>query len=158
VGLRESEKLPHPIFTPASKASSGHDENISFEQMESIVGADLAAKLRDTTISLYNRASEEALAKGVIIADTKFEFGLKDGELIWIDEALTPDSSRFWDTKTYKPGQPQASFDKQFVRDYLETLDWNKSYPGPELPDDVIEKTSEKYIEAYERVTGSRME
>ncbi len=156
VGLRESDKLPEPIFTPAVKAHSGHDENISTERAEETLGSDLVKQLHDVTLLIYQRASEEARKNGIIIADTKFEFGLLKGELVWIDEALTPDSSRFWDENLYKPGQAQASFDKQFVRDYLETLDWPKTYPGPELPDDVVEKTAEKYREAYRRVTGSR--
>jgi phosphoribosylaminoimidazole-succinocarboxamide synthase len=157
VGLRESDKLPEPIFTPSTKAVEGHDENISFERVEESLGSDLTRQLRDVTLTVYARAADRAAERGIIIADTKFEFGLIDGELIWIDEALTPDSSRFWDAKLYKPGQPQASFDKQFVRDYLETVDWPKTYPGPELPTDVVEKTADKYREAYRRVTGTEL-
>jgi phosphoribosylaminoimidazole-succinocarboxamide synthase len=157
VGLRESDQLPEPIFTPATKAHSGHDENVSVEQVEETLGSDLTRGLHDITLSLYARAAAEARERGLIIADTKFEFGLRDGRLIWIDEALTPDSSRFWDARLYRPGRPQDSFDKQYVRDYLETLDWPKTYPGPELPQDVVERTAEKYREAYRRVTGSEL-
>jgi phosphoribosylaminoimidazole-succinocarboxamide synthase len=157
VGLRESERLPQPIFTPATKALSGHDENISFKEASQQLGESLVAQLRDLTLEIYASASSEARGKGIIIADTKFEFGVLDDEIVWIDEALTPDSSRFWDEKMYKPGQAQASFDKQFVRDYLETLDWPKQYPGPELPPDVIERTAEKYRDAYKRITGSEL-
>jgi phosphoribosylaminoimidazole-succinocarboxamide synthase len=153
-GLRESDKLPEPIFTPATKAKTGHDENVCIGAVEEVIGAGLARHLRDATLELYRRAADHARERGIIIADTKFEFGLVDGDLIWIDEALTPDSSRFWDEKSYKPGFAQSSFDKQFVRDYLEGLDWDKTYPGPELPADVVEKTSEKYREAYKRITG----
>jgi phosphoribosylaminoimidazole-succinocarboxamide synthase len=154
VGLRDSDKLPTPIFTPATKATTGHDENISFDQAAEIVGAEHAARLRDLTLGLYEAASNYALGRGLIIADTKFEFGLLGDEVILIDEALTPDSSRFWDVADYAPGRAQASFDKQYVRDYLETLDWDKTYPGPALPDEVVARTSEKYIEAYRRITG----
>ncbi len=154
VGLRESDRLPEPIFTPATKAESGHDENVSYSRAAEIIGSDHAAKLRDLTLTIYGSAVDFALSRGLIIADTKFEFGLLDGEVILIDEALTPDSSRFWDVADYKPGGPQASFDKQYVRDYLETLDWPKAYPGPELPEEVAERTAEKYVDAYRRVTG----
>ena len=154
VGMRESDQLPEPIFTPATKAETGHDENISFDQAAEIIGVEHASKLRDLTLGLYSRASDYAAERGLIIADTKFEFGLLGGEIILIDEALTPDSSRFWDSTSYVPGRPQASFDKQYVRDYLETLDWNKTYPGPELPPDVARRTAEKYLDAYRRITG----
>jgi len=154
-GLRESEKLPEPIFTPSTKAEPGrHDESISFEEASRLVDPALLSKVRDVSLAIYSMASEEALGKGIIIADTKFEFGLLDGELIFIDEAITPDSSRFWPRDGYKPGGPQPSFDKQFVRDYLETLDWQKTPPGPRLPEDVIRKTSQKYLAAYEILTG----
>jgi phosphoribosylaminoimidazole-succinocarboxamide synthase len=156
-GLRESEKLPKPIFTPSSKATTGHDENISFQQTVATIGAPLAEKLRDVSIELYSRAAEFAAARGIIIADTKFEFGLLDGELIWIDEALTPDSSRFWPARQYQPGVSQPSFDKQYVRDYLERIGWNKQPPGPALPPDVVAGTRDKYREAYERITGQAL-
>ena len=153
-GLDNSSKLPEPIFTPATKAEEGHDENISFEEAINIVGKDIAEQARELSIKIYNRGRDHAAEKGIIIADTKFEFGIFEGELILIDEVLTPDSSRFWPADLYAPGKSQPSFDKQFVRDYLETLDWNKTPPGPELPEDIVQKTSEKYIEAYTRVTG----
>ena len=154
-GLVESEKLPEPVFTPSTKAEQGlHDENISFETACAIAGAELMKKVRDVSLSIYAMASDYAMQKGIIIADTKFEFGLLDGELLFIDEALTPDSSRFWPRDGYRPGGPQPSFDKQFVRDYLETLTWGKTPPGPKLPADVIGKTSEKYRAAYEILTG----
>ncbi len=154
-GLKESERLPEPIFTPSTKAEQGlHDENISFDQAENLVGEDLMKQVRDISLAIYTMASEDALQKGIIIADTKFEFGVRDGELIFIDEALTPDSSRFWPKDVYEPGGPQPSFDKQFVRDYLESLDWNKTAPGPRLPEEVIKKTSSKYLAAYEILTG----
>ena len=153
-GLNNSSKLPEPIFTPATKAEEGHDENISFEEAVNIVGKDIANQARDLSIELYKRGRDHAAEKGIIIADTKFEFGIFEGELILIDEVLTPDSSRFWPADLYSPGKSQPSFDKQFVRDYLETLDWDKTPPGPELPEDIVQKTSEKYIEAYTRVTG----
>jgi len=158
-GLQESARLPEAIFSPSTKAQSGHDENISFEQAASLVGGDIAEKVRETSLALYRFAAEHALERGIIIADTKFEFGLvhdgsaADGELILIDEVLTPDSSRFWPAESYEPGRPQASFDKQFVRDYLEAIRWNKEAPAPELPDDVVEKTREKYQEALRRLT-----
>jgi phosphoribosylaminoimidazole-succinocarboxamide synthase len=158
VGLRESDKLPEPIFTPAAKAHAGHDENISFETVIEMVGRDRAEELSERTLSIYQSAANYALERGIIIADTKFEFGVLNGELILIDEALTPDSSRFWDVETYKPGQPQPSFDKQFVRDYLETLDWPKTYPGPELPPAIVEMTAAKYREAYTRITGRSLD
>jgi phosphoribosylaminoimidazole-succinocarboxamide synthase len=153
-GLRESDQLPEPIFTPATKAQTGHDENISFEQASSIVGADLAARLRDLTLSIYKKAADYARARGIIIADTKFEFGTVNGEIILADEVLTPDSSRFWPQETYAPGGAQPSYDKQFVRDYLESIHWNKQPPAPALPDDVAQRTSEKYKEAYRTLTG----
>ncbi|MGA7671959.1 MAG: phosphoribosylaminoimidazolesuccinocarboxamide synthase [Nitrolancea sp.] len=152
-GLIESAKLPQPIFTPATKSSSGHDINISFEQMCNTVGVELASTLRDRTISLYSAAESYAADKGIIIADTKFEFGTIDGELTLIDEALTPDSSRFWDAERYSPGSAQPSFDKQFVRDWLTSSGWDREPPAPALPDDVAEATSQKYMEAYERIT-----
>ena len=153
-GLRESDKLPQPIFTPSTKATTGHDENISFDQTVERIGRPLAEKIRDISIELYSRASQYAAARGIIIADTKFEFGLVNGELIWIDEALTPDSSRFWPASQYQPGVAQQSFDKQYVRDYLERIGWNKQPPGPALPPDVVAATREKYREAYQRITG----
>mgnify|MGYP000642787510 CR=1 FL=1 len=153
-GLLESSELPEPIFTPATKAETGHDENISFEQAAQIVGRDIAEKVRDLSLKIYNHARAYARQRGIIIADTKFEFGLYQGQLILIDEVLTPDSSRFWPADQYQPGRGQPSFDKQFVRDYLETLDWDKSPPAPKLPDDVVQKTKAKYLEAYSRLTG----
>ncbi len=153
-GLRESDRLPEPIFTPSTKATTGHDENISFDETVSRVGLPLAEKLRDTSLTLYRRAVEHAAARGIIIADTKFEFGLLGKELIWIDEALTPDSSRFWPADEYQPGKAQPSFDKQYVRDYLERIGWNKLPPGPELPADVVTGTTNKYRESYQRITG----
>ncbi len=156
-GLRESDRLPEPIFTPATKAQSGHDENISFETMCATVGGELSARLRDLTLRIYREASEYALTRGIIIADTKFEFGFVGDELVLADEALTPDSSRFWPADRYSPGGPQPSFDKQYVRDYLETLDWDKRPPGPELPDEVVRNTSEKYRDAYRKLTGKEL-
>ena len=158
-GLKQAAKLPQPIFTPSTKAELGtHDENISFEQCVKLVGADLAAQVRDTAIRLYSEARDYAAGRGIIIADTKFEFGLDaDGTLHLIDEALTPDSSRFWPAASYQEGISPPSFDKQFVRDYLETLDWNKQAPAPRLPADVLAKTSAKYVEAYEKLTGKAL-
>jgi phosphoribosylaminoimidazole-succinocarboxamide synthase len=155
-GLRMADKLPQPIFTPSTKAAKGHhDENVGFAEIEAAIGEDLAARVRDTAIALYNFAAAHALTRGIIIADTKFEFGVDDaGTLTLIDEALTPDSSRFWPVDTYAPGSSPPSFDKQFVRDYLETLDWNKTAPGPRLPADVLRRTSEKYEEALRRLTA----
>ena len=153
-GLRESDRLPEPIFTPSTKATTGHDENISFDETVARIGLPLAEKLRDTSLTLYRRAAEHAAARGIIIADTKFEFGLLGKELIWIDEALTPDSSRFWPAGEYEPGKAQPSFDKQYVRDYLERIGWNKLPPGPELPADVVTGTKNKYRESYQRITG----
>lgn len=153
-GLTESAELPEPIFTPATKAASGHDENITFEQAAALVGPDLAARARELSLRLYREGRDYARERGIIIADTKFEFGLHEGELILIDEVLTPDSSRFWPADEYQPGQSQPSFDKQFVRDYLESLDWDKTPPAPALPRDIVTKTQQKYLEAYERLTG----
>ena len=153
-GLIESERLPEPLFTPASKAESGHDDNISFEEAASLVGRQTAALLRDLTLEIYGKASQYAESRGIIIADTKFEFGWHGGEILLADEVLTPDSSRFWPRVGYEPGGPQKSFDKQFVRDYLETLDWNKQPPAPSLPEEIIDKTAEKYREAYTLLTG----
>ena len=154
-GLTESQQLPEPIFTPSTKAEIGdHDENISFAQVIELCGEDLASRLRDISLAIYRKAIGFAAEKGIIIADTKFEFGIDNGSLIWIDEALTPDSSRFWPEAEYTPGKPQPSFDKQFLRDYLETLDWNKTAPPPPLPPDIVQKTSEKYREALKRITG----
>jgi len=156
-GLKESGKLPEPIFTPATKSQTGHDENVSFEHVAALVGRDLATRLRDLTLSIYDRAARYAETKGVIIADTKFEFGFIDGELVLGDEVLTPDSSRFWPAETYQPGGPQFSFDKQFVRDYLESIRWNKQPPAPTLPEEVAAKTSEKYLQAYRVLTGREL-
>jgi phosphoribosylaminoimidazole-succinocarboxamide synthase len=153
-GLRESDRLEPPIFTPATKAETGHDENISFETMIGTVGQDRAAEARRVSLEIYERARAHAEARGIIVADTKFEFGIRDGRLVWIDEALTPDSSRFWPRDAYAPGRSQPSFDKQFVRDYLETLDWDKQPPGPELPPEVVARTVEKYVEAFDRLRG----
>ena len=157
-GLRESERLPEPIFTPATKADSGHDENISFEQAASLIGKDLADRVRSVSLEIYRRASDFAKPRGIILADTKFEFGMLHNELIWIDEALTPDSSRFWPAGHYSPGGPQASFDKQFVRDYLERMQWPKTPPGPELPPEVVEATRAKYREAYRILSGRELD
>ena len=157
-GLRESDRLPEPIFTPSTKATTGHDENISFDETVARIGRPLAEKLRDTSLAIYKSAAEFASARGIIIADTKFEFGLIGNDLIWIDEALTPDSSRFWPGHQYMPGKPQPSFDKQYVRDYLEKIDWNKQPPAPALPPDVVTATAEKYREAYQRVTGHALD
>ena len=153
-GLQESDRLPEPIFTPATKAQSGHDENISFDAMSGLVGRDLAGRLRDLTLEIYSRAAAYALERGIIIADTKFEFGQAGGRLLLGDEVLTPDSSRFWPLETYRPGGPQFSYDKQYVRDYLESIRWNKQPPAPALPPEVAEKTGEKYVEAYRALTG----
>jgi phosphoribosylaminoimidazole-succinocarboxamide synthase len=155
-GLAQAEKLPQILFTPATKAEAGdHDENISFEQTTALIGQDLATRVRDISIQIYERAAEYALQRGIIIADTKFEFGLDDaGELFIIDEILTPDSSRFWPLAGYRTGTSPPSFDKQFVRDYLDTLDWNKTAPGPALPEDIVRKTSEKYMDAQQILTS----
>jgi phosphoribosylaminoimidazole-succinocarboxamide synthase len=154
-GLTESERLPEVIFTPATKADSGHDENIPFETMSEIVGDERAVEMRSATLDLYETGRSFAEKRGIIIADTKFEFGVIDGELALIDEVLSPDSSRFWPADEYEPGRPQASFDKQFVRDYLETLSWDKNPPAPSLPDEIVEKTLGKYREAQMMLTGS---
>ncbi|WP_291490442.1 phosphoribosylaminoimidazolesuccinocarboxamide synthase [Desulfurella sp.] len=151
--LKESQKLPEPIFTPSTKAESGHDQNITFEQMSNMIGNDIASQIKDISLKIYDKASQYALEKGIIIADTKMEFGFYNGKLMLIDELLTPDSSRFWLVETYKEGQPQDSFDKQIVRDYLLTLDWNKTYPGPVLPDSIVEKTAKRYKEILEMLT-----
>ena len=156
-GLRESSELPEPIFTPATKAETGHDENIDFETAAGIVGRETAEKARALSLKIYNDARSYAASRGIIICDTKFEFGFHDGELILIDEVLTPDSSRFWPADEYEAGRSQASFDKQYVRDHLETLDWGKCYPGPELPREVIEATSARYLEAYRILTGKEL-
>ena len=156
-GYKMAGKLDEPIFTPSTKADEGHDENISFEQMKEIVGEELGEKLKAVSLELYQSAAAYALERGIIIADTKFEFGLIDGELVLIDEVLTPDSSRFWPADSYQPGSSPFSFDKQFVRDYLETLDWDKTPPAPALPADIVEKTREKYLEAYRLLTGSEL-
>ncbi len=153
-GYVESSQLAEPIFTPATKAEEGHDENISFAQAAAILGADVAAQVRDYSIALYNAALGDVASKGLILADTKFEFGVIDGEIILIDEALTPDSSRYWLASEYAPGTSQYNFDKQMLRDWLETTDWNKAYPPPHLPQTVVDGTRAKYIEAYERITG----
>jgi phosphoribosylaminoimidazole-succinocarboxamide synthase len=166
-GLRESDKLPEPIFTPATKAATGHDENISFEQAAALIGKELAGRVREVSLEIYRRAAAYAEPRGILLADTKFEFGLLGDtsggrgaahQVIWIDEALTPDSSRFWPAAEYKPGGPQPSFDKQFVRDYLERIQWPKIPPGPELPSDVVAATCAKYREAYRLLTGNELD
>ena len=156
-GLKESDKLEQPIFTPSTKADVGHDENVSQGYIEELIGPDTAKELKDISIRVYKKARDYALQKGIIIADTKFEFGIYNGRIIIIDEALTPDSSRFWPLDGYMPGRPQPSFDKQFVRDYLETLDWDKAPPAPALPEEIIAKTTEKYLEAYRKLTGKEL-
>jgi phosphoribosylaminoimidazole-succinocarboxamide synthase len=156
--LKQCDKLPEPLFTPSTKAATGHDENISFEEAEKIVGAETAAELRLRALKIYDDASRYALTRGIIIADTKFEFGAdENGNILLIDEVLTPDSSRFWSAETYSPGKPQPSFDKQFVREYLETLDWNKQPPAPELPAEIAEATTQRYLKAYELLTGKKL-
>ena len=157
-GLRESDRLPEPIFTPATKAASGHDENISFEQAAALIGKELAEKVRAVTLEIYRRAASYAEPRGIILADTKFEFGLLNNQLLWIDEALTPDSSRFWPAAEYNPGGPQPSFDKQFVRDYLERIRWPKTPPGPELPPEVVDATRAKYREAFRILAGRELD
>ena len=160
-GLRESDRLPAPIFTPATKAELGqHDANIDFDAMVERVGGDVAARVRDVAVSLYEFAAERTAASGILLADTKFEFGIEraSGDLLLIDEVLTPDSSRFWDAETYEPGRPQASFDKQFVRDWLEAQPWDKTAPGPALPDEVVAGTRRRYVDAFERITGASFE
>lgn len=156
-GLVESSQLPEPIFTPATKAETGHDENISFDRMVEIVGRDVSEELRRRSLAIFQRGCEYAQQRGIIIADTKFEFGQVDGEIILIDEVLTPDSSRFWPADAYEPGRGQPSFDKQFVRDWLSSTDWDKNSPPPALPDDVVQKTRQKYVDAYERLTGHEL-
>ena len=156
-GLQECAELPEPIFTPATKAETGHDENIPFAEAARLVGAEIAGQARELSLKIYRFARDYARQRGIIIADTKFEFGLFDGRLILIDEVLTPDSSRFWPADQYRAGRGQPSFDKQFVRDYLETLDWNKTPPAPALPADIVAKTQAKYFEAFERLTGRRL-
>ena len=153
-GLRESDRLPEPIFTPAAKNNVGHDENISFEQMVNTIGQRPAEDLRDLTFAIYEKAGRHAASKGLILADTKFEFGLVNGEITLADEVLTPDSSRYWPAETYNPGGAQPSFDKQYVRDYLESIRWNKQAPAPALPDEVVARTREKYLEAFRLITG----
>jgi phosphoribosylaminoimidazole-succinocarboxamide synthase len=156
-GLQESDKLAEPIFTPATKAQTGHDENVSFEHVVSLIGADLAGRLRDLTLNIYSRAAQYAETRGIIIADTKFEFGFVGDELVLGDEVLTPDSSRFWPAESYRPGGGQFSFDKQFVRDYLESIHWNKQPPAPALPEEVAAHTGEKYRQAYHILTGREL-
>ena len=154
-GLVESDRLPEPIFTPSTKAELGtHDENISFDTMVELCGREAAGRMRDVTLKIYAKARDIAAGKGIIIADTKFEYGIYNGEIIIIDECMTPDSSRFWPKDSYKAGGPQPSFDKQFLRDYLETLDWNKTAPAPPLPEEIVRKTAEKYMEALVKLTG----
>lgn len=157
-GLRESDKLPEPIFTPSTKEDVGHDINVSEKYVENQIGKSVTGKLKEISIALYRKASQYAESKGIIIADTKFEFGMYDKNIILIDEALTPDSSRFWPKDQYKPGGAQPSFDKQFVRDYLETLTWDKTPPGPELPDEIVQKTSQKYMQALTMISGKGIE
>ncbi len=156
-GLRESDRLPEAIFTPSTKATAGHDENISFDQAAATIGGDLAERVRAVSLEIYRRAVAYAEPRGIILADTKFEFGLIGDQLIWIDEALTPDSSRFWPAEGYQPGRAQPSFDKQYVRDHLERIGWNKQPPGPELPPDVVAATRDKYREAYRKLTGHEL-
>lgn len=157
-GLRESDRLPQPIFTPATKSSSGHDINISFDETAKIIGRDSAEKLRDLTLRIYSLAVEHARSRGIIIADTKFEFGVIDGKIVLADEVLTPDSSRFWPAESYRPGGPQLSYDKQYVRDFLESIHWDKNPPAPELPIYVVEKTREKYVQAFRQLSGKELE
>jgi len=155
-GLKQCDRLPAPIFTPSTKAEAGHDENISFDRMAEILGKRVAETLRDRSLAVYRKAADYAAAHGILIADTKFEWGEAGGKVILVDEVLTPDSSRFWPADSYEPGHDQPSYDKQFVRNYLDTLDWNKTPPGPELPPDIVEMTRAKYVEAYERLTGRK--
>ena len=156
-GLRESERLPEVLFTPSTKQDAGHDMNVDQEYIEALIGREATGILKKVSLAIYKKASEYALSRGVIIADTKFEFGMSNDEVILIDEALTPDSSRFWPSEQYQPGKTQPSFDKQFVRDYLETLDWDKNPPAPQLPQEIVEKTSLKYLEAYKKLTGKEL-
>lgn len=157
-GLRESDRLPEPIFTPATKSNTGHDINIPFREMVRLVGSQTAERLRELSLRIYAIAVEHAKSRGIIIADTKFEFGTVNGEIVLADEILTPDSSRFWPAESYRPGGAQASYDKQFVRDYLESIHWDKNPPAPALPDDVVRKTREKYIQAYRQLSGKELE
>jgi phosphoribosylaminoimidazole-succinocarboxamide synthase len=157
-GLRESDRLPEPIFTPATKSTSGHDINIPFAEMTKMIGQSTAEKLRDLTLRIYSLAVNHAKKRAIIIADTKFEFGLIDGDIVLADEVLTPDSSRFWPAESYRPGGPQLSYDKQFVRDYLESIRWDKNPPAPALPDHIVQKTREKYIQAYRQLSGKELE
>ncbi len=157
-GLKQADRLPEPLFTPSTKAQEGHDLNVSYEFVKEQIGEALAQELKEKTIALYKKASDYALSKGIILADTKFEFGLLNGRLVIADEMFTPDSSRFWELEAYVPGQAQKSFDKQYLREYLETLDWDKKPPAPALPKEVIDKTAAKYVEAYERLTGKKFE
>jgi len=157
-GLRQADKLPQPLFSPSTKASEGHDINITFEQLCDIVGERTASDLREKSLALYEKACAYSLSKGIILADTKFEFGMADGEMIVADEIFTPDSSRFWELSEYEPGRAQKSFDKQYLREWLETLDWDKTYPAPKLPDEIIAKTADKYRQAYRIITGRELE
>lgn len=157
-GLKQADKLPEPIFTPSTKSKEGHDVNITFDELVNMIGMERANKLKEKSIALYLAAAEFAESKGIIIADTKFEFGYLDGQLVIADEMLTPDSSRFWQLDDYEPGRAQKSFDKQFLREYLESIEWDKNPPAPPLPKEIIEKTRAKYIEAYERITGNRFD
>ncbi len=157
-GLKQADKLPEPIFTPSTKESEGHDINVSFEVLCEKIGLEMAQKLKDASLKLYEKASKHAESKGLILADTKFEFGMLDGELVVGDEMFTPDSSRFWAMDEYQPGRAQKSFDKQYLREYLESITWDKQPPAPELPKEVIRKTEEKYVEAYERITGKKFQ
>lgn len=157
-GMRQGDKLPEPLFTPSTKEDEGHDINITYDQLKELLGEEDAVALHDAAIALYNKVSAYALTKGLILADTKFEFGKIDGQLVVADEMFTPDSSRFWDLEDYEPGRAQKSFDKQYLREWLETLDWDKTYPAPTLPEEVINKTSEKYMECYSRLTGKEIE
>ena len=156
-GMKQGDKLPEPLFTPSTKEETGHDINITFEQLKDLLGEEDATALRDASLALYKKVSEFALTKGLILADTKFEFGKIDGKLVVADEMFTPDSSRFWDLEDYEPGRAQKSFDKQYLREWLETLDWDKTYPAPTLPDEIIAKTAEKYRECYRRLTGKEI-
>lgn len=156
-GLKQADRLPEPIFTPSTKAHAGHDENVSFEVLADKIGMELAQKLKETSLALYNKVSRYAESKGLILADTKFEFGLVDGKLVLGDEIFTPDSSRYWAAGDYQPGRPQKSFDKQFLREYLESTDWDKTPPAPVLPEEIVNKTAAKYVEAYERITGKKL-
>jgi phosphoribosylaminoimidazole-succinocarboxamide synthase len=156
-GLKQADRLPEPIFTPSTKADEGHDMNVSYEYVKREIGEEMAELLKEKSVALYKKTGEYLLSKGIILADTKFEFGMLDGKLVIADEMCTPDSSRFWDLSDYQPGRAQKSFDKQFLREYLETLDWNKQPPAPKLPADVIQKTEAKYVEAYERITGKKL-